>query len=244
MLTQEKWKLITNQKKSKNIDIVNSSQIPLSSLKTHSDQDRKFHTPSIGYALIWNTMKRCRYQSRKSTKIMCKYLREFKCNNLIFKQLRSSRCRFCRSFCAKINIKPLSTADFGKVMKQVFPDIRPRRLGTRGHSRYCYAAMRKATRLAPPSLPDLSTRSDYTLGLDDDEESWKVVKSWSESLLNTNFQTVDDLAAHISHNNLNSPSNSTSKQMLQKKLMQREIRERKRNNVIMKQLSTPPLSIH
>lgn len=56
-----------------------------------------------------------------------------------------------------MEIKPLSTADFGKVMKQVFPGIRPRRLGTRGHSRYCYAAMRKATKLEPPKLPDLKT---------------------------------------------------------------------------------------
>ena len=61
------------------------------------------------------------------------------------------------AFCERIDIKPLSTADFGKVMKQVFPGIRPRRLGTRGHSRYCYAAMRKATKLAAPKLPDLST---------------------------------------------------------------------------------------
>lgn len=42
-------------------------------------------------------------------------------------------------------------------MKQVFPTVRPRRLGTRGHSRYCYAAMRKATKLDPPMLPDLSS---------------------------------------------------------------------------------------
>ncbi|ETN59987.1 hypothetical protein AND_008404 [Anopheles darlingi] len=60
------------------------------------------------------------------------------------------------AYCARINIKPLSTADFGKVMKQVFPGIRPRRLGTRGHSRYCYAAMRKATKLPTPKLPDLT----------------------------------------------------------------------------------------
>lgn len=66
---------------------------------------------------------------------------------------------FASAFCERIDIKPLSTADFGKVMKQVFPGIRPRRLGTRGHSRYCYAAMRKATKLAAPKLPDLSTPS-------------------------------------------------------------------------------------
>lgn len=120
-------------------------------------------------------------------------------------------------------------------MKQVFPDIRPRRLGTRGHSRYCYAAMRKATKLVPPQLPDLTTSSSsaarHTNGGDKEDASWKVIKSWSENLLGSHFESVDDLANHISQ--ISSPSTSsaaTSKQMLQKKLMQREQKERKKVN--------------
>jgi hypothetical protein len=35
-------------------------------------------------------------------------------------------------YCTTNTVKPLSTADFGKVMKQVYPQVRPRRLGTRG----------------------------------------------------------------------------------------------------------------
>jgi hypothetical protein len=121
-------------------------------------------------------------------------------------------------------------------MKQVFPDIRPRRLGTRGHSRYCYAAMRKATKLQPPQLPEISSREETsTTNGESEESSWKVIKSWSECLLNAQFESADSLASHISQNNLNSPSSSTSKQMLHKKLMQREIRERKRINVNMRQ---------
>lgn len=124
-------------------------------------------------------------------------------------------------------------------MKQVFPDIRPRRLGTRGHSRYCYAAMRKATKLNPPSLPDISTAaSTSSLGRatnagDKEDANWRAIKKWSENLLNSHFDSIDDLANHINKNNLMmSPSStSTSKQMLQKKLMQREMREKKRNNV-------------
>jgi RFX DNA-binding domain len=115
-------------------------------------------------------------------------------------------------------------------MKQVFPDIRPRRLGTRGHSRYCYAAMRKATKLTPPSLPDLSIRSDFLKSTDSDDASWNMIKNWSENMLGTQFETIDDLAKHISQNNLTSAS--TSKQILQKKLAQRELKDRKRNNVI------------
>lgn len=121
-------------------------------------------------------------------------------------------------------------------MKQVFPDIRPRRLGTRGHSRYCYAAMRKATKLNPPQLPDLSISSSliarHSNGSDKEDASWKVIKTWSENLLGSRFESADDLASHISH--MSSPSTSsasTSKQMLQKKLMQRETKEKKKVNV-------------
>lgn len=53
-------------------------------------------------------------------------------------------------------MKPLSTADFGKVMKQVYPKVRPRRLGTRGNSRYCYAGMRKRLNLSTPTLPEIT----------------------------------------------------------------------------------------
>lgn len=61
------------------------------------------------------------------------------------------------------SMKPLSTADFGKVMKQVYPRVRPRRLGTRGNSRYCYAGMRKRVKLDPPALPNIS--GTQTVGL-------------------------------------------------------------------------------
>lgn len=117
-------------------------------------------------------------------------------------------------------------------MKQVFPDIRPRRLGTRGHSRYCYAAMRKATKLPPPVLPDLSSQSDTSLKNSEKEDgTWKVIKSWSESLLNVQFESADDLASHITQSKLGLPSSSTSKHLLQKKIMLREVKERRRNSV-------------
>ncbi|RVE47219.1 hypothetical protein evm_008187, partial [Chilo suppressalis] len=61
--------------------------------------------------------------------------------------------------CMTSNMKPLSTADFGKVMKQVYPSVRPRRLGTRGNSRYCYAGLRKKVKLEVPQLPTLGESS-------------------------------------------------------------------------------------
>lgn len=55
----------------------------------------------------------------------------------------------------RIKMKALSQADFGKVMKQVYPRVRARRLGNRGKSRYCYSGLRRYVKLKPPHLPDL-----------------------------------------------------------------------------------------
>lgn len=153
-----------------------------------------------------------------------------------------------RTFCAREDIKPLSTADFGKVMKQIFPGIRPRRLGTRGNSRYCYAAMRKTTKLDCPMLPNLDeprNASKFTSGsanspgfplpADDDidgnsTESWQIIKTWAESLLGTQFENVTTMAEYLSKNYLNGATiSNSSRALLQKKLLQRKVKGRKKN---------------
>ncbi|XP_059622710.1 uncharacterized protein LOC132265926 [Phlebotomus argentipes] len=133
-------------------------------------------------------------------------------------------------YCTRSTIKPLSTADFGKVMKQVFPNVRPRRLGTRGHSRYCYSAMRKATKLSPPVLPELggSTKVVVEECEATDGEAWRVVKGWAESLLSTSFDTLKDLASHINSHGLHLPANTASRILLQKKLLQRDGKDKKK----------------
>lgn len=146
-------------------------------------------------------------------------------------------------YCNRVNIKPLSTADFGKVMKQVFPEIRPRRLGTRGNSRYCYAALRKTMNLAPPMMPDLSAVAGSTTfaaahsrtvaGAADsgDEESCGVIKKWAASLLNVDFKKTQDLAEYITTNQLHLPSNCNRLRSLQKKILSKEMRNNKKLNV-------------
>ncbi|XP_003738476.1 DNA-binding protein RFX5 [Galendromus occidentalis] len=52
-------------------------------------------------------------------------------------------------------LEALCTADFGKVMKHVFPAVRARRLGERGKSRYCYSGLSKKIKSEPPSLGDM-----------------------------------------------------------------------------------------
>lgn len=133
------------------------------------------------------------------------------------------------AYCDRLDIKPLSTADFGKVMKQVFPEIKPRRLGTRGHSRYCYAAMRKATRLSPPNLPKMKSDVNSPYIVDEiNNDSWQIIKMWSEEILNSNFQSLTELATFISKHNLNSQADNSTKALYQKKKLQREIKSKRK----------------
>lgn len=136
-------------------------------------------------------------------------------------------------------------------MKQVFPEIRPRRLGTRGNSRYCYAALRKTTNLAPPIMPDLSTVAgeqtsgsaqhsrifNATIADSGDEESCGVIKKWAASLLNVDFLKTKDLAEYITTNQLHLPNNCNRLRSLQKKMHCKEPRNHKKLNVSHKLLS-------
>ncbi|KAK6634503.1 hypothetical protein RUM43_011904 [Polyplax serrata] len=95
-------------------------------------------------------------------------------------------------YCENVSMKPLSTADFGKVMKQVYPGVRPRRLGTRGNSRYCYSGMRNTSKLPTPILPRSTTENCMGNGCSvtsflsaDSNKPKKVDKSkrkWSSSI--------------------------------------------------------------
>lgn len=129
-------------------------------------------------------------------------------NNLFKKKLFILNFWILSSYCEREGMKPLSTADFGKVMKQIFPSLRPRRLGTRGNSRYCYAAMRKTTKLECPLLPNLNDRKrmhesnvELTSGEDDNSYDsiavWNTIKTWAESILKKDFSDAKQLAQHI-----------------------------------------------
>ncbi|XP_065304498.2 mucin-5AC [Dermacentor albipictus] len=113
-----------------------------------------------------------------------------------------------RSFFEKNKIEPLCAADFGKVMKHVFPSVRPRRLGTRGNSRYCYSGLRKKCEMRSPTLPDLSASEDSLTkecpqdGSEEEREelsqaSWLLVREWAEKVLSHKFPTVRHLARHL-----------------------------------------------
>lgn len=112
-----------------------------------------------------------------------------------------------RNFFEKNKVEPLCAADFGKVMKHVFPSVRPRRLGTRGNSRYCYSGLRKKSEMRTPQLPMLSvgddeaSRKDKGKGNEEEDDmstaAWHLVLEWAEKLLARKFSTVKELAQHL-----------------------------------------------
>lgn len=110
-----------------------------------------------------------------------------------------------RAYCEANRFDKLCVADFGKAMKHIFPQVKPRRLGQRGNSKYCYSGLRKKTLVETPELPALDT-SEYRIGGEEpvgqDRKSgqdavWKVVLDWAEKLFNRKFKFSTDLARYL-----------------------------------------------
>lgn len=64
--------------------------------------------------------------------------------------------------CASFNLSPLATANFGKVLRVLFPNLKTRRLGMRGKSKYHYCGIR----LIGDQSQTGSPMSSYSFGLD------------------------------------------------------------------------------
>ncbi|XP_040898911.1 DNA-binding protein RFX7-like [Toxotes jaculatrix] len=117
-----------------------------------------------------------------------------------------------KSFCDNLNYHPLSAADFGKMMKNVFPNMKARRLGMRGKSKYCYSGLRKRPFVHMPSLPTLDLHKTGE-GLQCDvlespgqlssikEEvrfaACDLVCEWAQKVLKRQFDAVEDLARFL-----------------------------------------------
>ncbi|XP_016427296.1 DNA-binding protein RFX7-like [Sinocyclocheilus rhinocerous] len=115
-----------------------------------------------------------------------------------------------KSYCDSLGYHALSAADFGKIMKNVFPNMKARRLGMRGKSKYCYSGLRKKAFVHMPSLPnlDLHKSSDGCevfeptgqLSSAEDEvrmaACWLVCE-WAQKVLSRQFDTVEDLARFL-----------------------------------------------
>ncbi|KFO86461.1 DNA-binding protein RFX7, partial [Buceros rhinoceros silvestris] len=127
-----------------------------------------------------------------------------------------------KSYCDNLGYHPLSAADFGKIMKNVFPNMKARRLGTRGKSKYpllkCFSVassalacgLRKKAFVHTPTLPNLDFHKTGD-GLDGAEPSGqlqsadeevvsaacRLVCEWAQKVLSQPFDTVLELARFL-----------------------------------------------
>ncbi|XP_061670097.1 DNA-binding protein RFX7-like [Syngnathoides biaculeatus] len=117
-----------------------------------------------------------------------------------------------KSFCDNLNYHPLSAADFGKMMKNVFPNMKARRLGMRGKSKYCYSGLRKRPFVHFPCLPSLELHktgeglqcdgmdSAGHLGSMKEEVRFAacdLVCEWAQKVLKRPFEAVEELARFL-----------------------------------------------
>ncbi|XP_055648319.1 DNA-binding protein RFX5 isoform X3 [Falco peregrinus] len=112
--------------------------------------------------------------------------------------------RYCDNLCCR----PLSTANFGKIIREIFPNIKARRLGGRGQSKYCYSGIRRKTVVSLPPLPslDLKVTETQQSELTDLVQSYNsevmeaacaLTCDWAEKILKRSFNNIVEVAQFL-----------------------------------------------
>ncbi|NXW25025.1 RFX5 protein, partial [Circaetus pectoralis] len=125
--------------------------------------------------------------------------------------------RYCDNLCCR----PLSTANFGKIIREIFPNIKARRLGGRGQSKYpstCPAGqgspgscsncgIRRKTVVSLPPLPSLDlkvteTQSELTdlvqsYNSEVMEAACALTCDWAEKILKRSFNNIVEVAQFL-----------------------------------------------
>ncbi|KAF1675336.1 RFX5 protein, partial [Pygoscelis papua] len=112
--------------------------------------------------------------------------------------------RYCDNLC----YRPLSTANFGKIIREIFPNIKARRLGGRGQSKYPSAGIRRKTVVSLPPLPslDLKVMETQQSELTDLVQSYNsevmeaacaLTCDWAEKILKRSFNNIVEVAQFL-----------------------------------------------
>ncbi|XP_019412483.1 PREDICTED: DNA-binding protein RFX5 isoform X2 [Crocodylus porosus] len=110
--------------------------------------------------------------------------------------------RYCDNLCCR----PLSAANFGKIIREIFPHIKARRLGGRGQSKYCYSGIRRKTVVSMPPLPSLdlkvtetSERMDLVQSYNDEvmDAACALTCDWAEKILKRSFNNIVEVAQFL-----------------------------------------------
>ncbi|NXY86508.1 RFX5 protein, partial [Alcedo cyanopectus] len=124
-----------------------------------------------------------------------------------------------RRYCENLCCRPLSTANFGKIIREIFPNIKARRLGGRGQSKYpsgscsgghccCFSSgIRRKTVVSLPPLPSLDlkvteTQSELTelvhsYTSEVMEAACALTCNWAEKILKRSFNSIVEVAQFL-----------------------------------------------
>ncbi|XP_011375963.1 DNA-binding protein RFX5 isoform X1 [Pteropus vampyrus] len=113
-----------------------------------------------------------------------------------------------RKYCESLACcRPLSTANFGKIIREIFPDIKARRLGGRGQSKYCYSGIRRKTLVSMPPLPGLDLKGSESPEMGPEvtpaprdelvEAACALTCDWAERILKRSFGSIVEVARFL-----------------------------------------------
>ncbi|NXG44909.1 RFX5 protein, partial [Psilopogon haemacephalus] len=118
--------------------------------------------------------------------------------------------RYCDNLCCR----PLSAANFGKIIREIFPNIKARRLGGRGQSKYpsswprkpprSWSGIRRKTVVNLPPLPSLDlkvpeTQSELAQSCSSEvmEAACALTCHWAEKILKRSFNNIVEVAQFL-----------------------------------------------
>ncbi|XP_039880774.1 DNA-binding protein RFX5 isoform X1 [Simochromis diagramma] len=118
-----------------------------------------------------------------------------------------------KRYCENLQQRPLSAANFGKIIRDIFPNIKARRLGGRGQSKYCYSGIRRKTVLNMPLLPNLDLKNDpaeltelvQTYKQEVTEAACELICDWAQKILKRSFDTVVEIARYLIQEHIVNP---------------------------------------
>ncbi|KAL4629509.1 DNA-binding protein RFX5 [Arapaima gigas] len=120
--------------------------------------------------------------------------------------------------CDNLHYRPLSAANFGKIIRDIFPNIKARRLGGRGQSKYPFSSVtsvgiRRKTLMNMPLLPNLDLKNDpseltelvQTYKQEVTEAACELICDWAEKILKRSFDTVVEIARFLVQEHIVNP---------------------------------------
>ncbi|XP_005058996.1 PREDICTED: DNA-binding protein RFX5 [Ficedula albicollis] len=111
-----------------------------------------------------------------------------------------------KRYCDNLGCRPLSTANFGKIIREIFPNIKARRLGGRGQSKYCYGGIRRKTVVSLPPLPSLDLKATESSELAElaqchsrevTDAACALTCDWAEKILKRSFGSIVEVAQFL-----------------------------------------------